>query len=254
MILTVDIGNTNITLGGYIDGKISFISRLATDIRRTGDQYAVEIYDVMRLSGFSPAEIEGSIICSVVPTVGTEMSKAIEKLIGIKPLMIGPGVKTGVDIKIDHPSQLGADLVAGAAGTLKKYPLPCIIIDMGTATTLFVLNENGAFIGGAIAAGVNLTLNALSKNTAQLPLVPVEAPKKAIGSNTVECMQSGLVFGTAAMIDGLIERLEAEVGMPCFAVATGGKASQIIAHCKKEITLDENLLLDGLYYIYGKNI
>ncbi len=254
MILAIDIGNTNITLGGYEGDEIKFISRLATDSRRTDDQYAVELYDLMRISGYSATDTEGCIIASVVPAVGGSISDAVLKLTGVKPIVLGPGVKTGINIKIDNPAQLGADLAAGAAGALGKYPMPCIIIDMGTATTLSVMNKDGAFLGGVIAAGVGLTLNALTKNTALLSEIPIEAPKNAIGRNTLECMQSGLVLGTAAMIDGMVSRIEDELGETCTVVATGGRAGQIISLCKKEMELDENLLLDGLIKIYYRNI
>ncbi len=253
MILAIDIGNTNITLGGYAEQKIQFISRLATDARRTADQYAVELYDVIRISGYSVTDTEGAIISSVVPSVGAAITQAIKKLTGITPLEVGPGVKTGINIKIDNPAQLGADLVAGAAGAIDKYPLPCVIIDMGTATTLSVLDKDGNFLGGVIAAGVGLTLNALTENTALLSAIPITAPKKAIGKNTVECMQSGLIYGTASMIDGMVARIETELNTPCTVVATGGRAGQIIPHCNHEMQLDDNLLLDGLIKIYQKN-
>lgn len=254
MILAVDIGNTNITLGGFVGEEIRFISRLATDPRRTGDQYAVELYDVMRLSGADISELEGCVIASVVPSVGSAVFDAVQKLSGLEPVVVGPGVKTGVNIKIDNPAQLGADLVAGAAGALGKYPMPCVIVDMGTATTLSVLDENGTFLGGSIAAGVGLTLNALTQNTALLSAIPIEAPENVIGRNTVECMQSGLVLGTAAMIDGLVRRIENELGKKCTVVATGGRAKQIVRHCDGSFILDENLLLDGLIKIYHKNV
>ena len=254
MILAIDIGNTNITLGGYADNKIQFISRLATDSRRTADQYAVELYDLVRLAGFSATDTEGAVIASVVPSVGTAFSEAVKKLTGVVPVVLGPGVKTGVNIKIDNPAQLGADLAAGAAGTIDKYPMPAIIIDMGTATTLSVMDKNGAFIGGVIAAGIGLTMNALTQNTALLSAIPIEAPKNTIGKNTVECMQSGLVFGTAAMIDGMVSRIECELGEECTVVATGGRAAQIIPYCNTKMHLDDILLLDGLIKIYYKNI
>jgi type III pantothenate kinase len=167
--------------------------------------------------------------------------------------MLGPGVKTGLNIKIDNPAQLGADLVAGAVGALDSYTMPCVVIDMGTASTISVLDRNGTFLGGAIAAGVRLTLKALTENTAQLTSIPIEAPKSIIGANTVECMQSGLVYGTAAMLDGMLEKIEEELGETPTFVATGGLSKEIITHCKKDIIYNENLLLDGLRAIYDKN-
>ena len=253
MLLTVDIGNTNITLGIFDEERLSATARLATVTDKTADQYAVEIREVLSLHGATIDHIDGAIISSVVPSVGSAIEHAVTLLCGVTPLVLGPGVKTGLNIRIDNPAQLGADLAAGAAGALGKYPLPCIIIDMGTATTLTVLDRNGSFLGGAIAAGVRLTLQALAGGTAALPLLHPAAPKAAIGSNTIDCMQSGIVYGTAAMLDGMIERMEEELGEKTTVIATGGLAPQIICHCRKTITYDEHLLLDGLYRIYQKN-
>lgn len=254
MVLAVDIGNTNVTLGVYREEAFILTARLATEVGRTSDQYAIDIKDVLALHGEDYRQIEGCIISSVVPAVGDAVARAINDLCGIKPMVLGPGLKTGLNIKIDNPAQLGADLAAGAVGALAKYPTPCIVIDMGTATTISFLGEKGEFLGGSIAAGVRLTLKALFQNTAQLPSVNIEAPDSVIGSNTVDCMKSGLVFGAASMIDGLIERMENEQGSVKTVVATGGLSKEIIRHCKRDIIYDENLLLDGLLTIYKKNI
>ena len=168
-------------------------------------------------------------------------------------MSVGPGGKTGLNIKIDNPAQLGADLVAGAVGALDAYTTPCVVIDMGTASTISVLDKNGTFLGGIIAAGVRLTLKALAENTAQLSSINIEAPQSVIGANTAECMQSGLVYGTASMIDGLLERIEEEMEETPTVVATGGLSKEIITHCKSNIIYNENLLLDGLRVIYEKN-
>lgn len=253
MLLAVDIGNTNITLGAFDSGVLAFTARLATETKKTADQYAVELKSLLSLECIGVEEIEDCIISSVVPSVGKSMSAAVSKLCHIVPLMLGPGVKTGLNIKIDNPAQLGADLVAGAVGALDAYTMPCVVIDMGTASTVSVLDKNGTFLGGVIAAGVRLTLKALTENTAQLTSIPIEAPPSVIGSNTVECMQSGLVFGTAAMIDGLLEKITEELGETPTVVATGGLSREIIAHCKNNIIYNENLLLDGLRAIYEKN-
>ena len=253
MLLTIDIGNTNITLGAYDAGILSFTARLATETAKTADQYAVELKNLLSLESIDAEEIEDCIISSVVPSVGKSLSAAVSKLCHIVPLMLGPGVKTGLNIKIDNPAQLGADLVAGAVGALDAYTMPCVIIDMGTASTVSVLDKNGAFLGGAIAAGVRLTLKALTENTAQLTSIPIEAPPSIIGRNTVECMQSGLVYGTAAMLDGMLEKIEEELGEAPTVVATGGLSKEIIAHCNRNIIYNENLLLDGLRAIYEKN-
>lgn len=253
MLFAIDIGNTNITLGAYNSGILSFTARLATDPLKTSDQYAVEIKNILGLYGLDYNTLEDCIISSVVPAVGKSISDAIARLCGIVPLMLGPGVKTGLNIKIDNPAQLGADLVAGAVGALEEYTMPCVVIDLGTATTLSVIDRNGAFLGGTIAAGVRLTLKALTENTAQLPSIPIEAPRSVIGANTVDCMQSGLVFGTSAMLDGLIDKIEEELGETPTVVATGGLAAEIITHCRRNIIYNENLLLDGLRVIYEKN-
>ena len=254
MLLTIDIGNTNITLGGYMGQELMFISRLATDRRMTADQYALQIKDIVTLRGCEWGDIEDAIISSVVPIVGGAISRAIEFITGKAPMVLGPGVKTGLNIKIDNPAQLGADLAAGAVGAMGKYPTPCVIIDMGTATTLSVLDKDGTFRGGAIAAGIRSTLDALSSNTAQLPFINLQAPESVIGTNTVSSMQSGLILGAAAMLDGMIDRIEQEIGEITSVVATGGLAEMVVENCRREIIIDNNLLLDGLYKIYKKNI
>lgn len=254
MLLAIDIGNSNITLGVFGGDTLSTTARLATDAAKTPDQYAVEMQQVLTLHGTQPDAVDACILSSVVPSVGSAIGKAVTLLCGITPLVLGPGIKTGLNIRIDNPAQLGADLAAGAAGALTFATLPCIIIDMGTATTLSVLDKNGCFLGGSIAAGVRLTLKALAQGTASLPFLHPDAPQAVIGRNTIDCMQSGIVFGTAAMLDGLIERMEDELGEPASVVATGGLAQDIVKHCKKDIVYRENLLLEGLRAIYEKNI
>ncbi len=253
MILTVDIGNTNITLGAYEDDKLKFVSRLATDSRLTADQYAVQLKGILELRKIESNSIENAVIASVVPSAGSAFTKAIELICDKKPLVLGPGTKTGLNIKIDNPAQLGADLVAGAVGAIGKYSYPTIIIDLGTATTLTVLDKNGALLGGSIAAGIRSTLDALATKTSLLPSIHIEAPKSVIGTNTVDCMKSGLVIGAAAMLDGMIDRIEDELGEKATVVATGGLSEMVIKECRKDIILDEDLLLDGLYKIYLKN-
>lgn len=253
MLLAIDIGNTNITLGVYDNDVLCFTARIATAQGTTADQYAVEIKNILELHGLEFTRIEDCIVSSVVPSVGGAVCNAVSLLCDIVPLELGPGVKTGLNIKIDNPAQLGADLVAGAVGAISEYTLPCVVIDMGTASTISVIDENGAYIGGVISAGVNLTLRALNQNTAQLPSIDISAPKSVIGSNTVDCMKSGVVFGTAAMLDGLLDRIADELGMTPTFVATGGLSKEIISYCKNDIIYNANLLLDGLREIYEKN-
>lgn len=253
MLLAIDIGNTNITLGLYDEELLTVTARLATDTRKTSDEYAVDIKNVLELYGEEVALIEDCIISSVVPTVGAAVSSAVATLCDTVPLMLGPGVKTGLNIKIDNPAQLGADLAAGAVGAIHEYTMPCIIIDMGTATTISVLDKNGAFVGGTIGAGVRMTLRALAEGTAALPAISITGPKTVIGKNTVDCMQSGIVLGTAAMLDGLIDRINDELGESATVVATGGLSKEIIGYCRNDIIYNENLLLEGLRLIYEKN-
>ncbi len=253
MLLAIDIGNTNITLGAYDNDVLLFTARLATAKGTTADQYAVEIKNILDLHGLNYARIEDCIVSSVVPSVGGAICNAVSLLCNIVPLELGPGVKTGLNIKIDNPAQLGADLVAGAVGAISEYTLPCVVIDMGTASTISVIDRNGAYLGGIISAGVRLTLKALTENTAQLPAIDISAPKSVISTNTVDCMKSGLIYGTAAMIDGLLDRIIDELGEIPTVVATGGLSKDIIVHCKNEIIYNANLLLDGLREIYEKN-
>ncbi len=253
MLLAIDIGNTNITLGAYDNDVLCFTARLATAHGTTSDQYAVEIKNILELHGLNHARIEDCIISSVVPSVGGAVCNAVSFLCDIVPLELGPGVKTGLNIKIDNPAQLGADLVAGAVGAISEYTLPCVVIDMGTASTISVIDKNGAYLGGVISAGVRLTLKALTENTAQLPSIDISAPKSVISTNTVDCMKSGLIYGTAAMIDGLLDRITDELGEIPTIVATGGLSKEIIVHCKNDIIYNANLLLDGLREIYEKN-
>ena len=253
MLLAIDIGNTNITLGAYDNDVLCFTARLATAHGTTSDQYAVEIKNILELHGLQAARIEDCIISSVVPSVGGAVCNAVSLLCNIVPLELGPGVKTGLNIKIDNPAQLGADLVAGAVGAISEYTLPCVVIDMGTASTISVIDRNGAYLGGVISAGVRLTLKALCENTSLLPSIDISAPKSVICSNTVDCMKSGLIFGTAAMIDGLLDKITEELGEIPTVVATGGLSQEIITHCNNEIIYNANLLLDGLREIYEKN-
>lgn len=254
MLLVVDIGNTNITLGVFDNDERKMIARMATLVNKTADQYAVELIQILNIYDVSKEDIDGCIVSSVVPVVTNAIKKALSLIRVKKTLFVGPGVKTGLDIKIDNPAQLGADLVVGAVAAIKLYKMPCIILDLGTATTLSVLDKNGAFLGGPICAGVGISLEALTSKTSQLPQISVETPKSVIGKNSVDSMKAGLVLGSACMIDGLIERVESEIGEVATVVATGGLAPEVVKNCKKDIIVNDNLLLDGLKAIYEKNV
>ena len=253
MILAIDIGNTNIVLGCADDNEILFRERLSTNQTETSLEYAVRIKAALDINKIAPESISGAIISSVVPSVTGTVKAAIEKLISVKVLTVGPGIKTGLSIVIDNPAQLGSDLVVDAVAGINEYPVPQIIIDMGTATTYSVIDKNRSFIGGLIATGMAASAEALSSKTAQLPKIAFEKPKKIINSNTVECMKSGIMYSNACAIDGIIERIEEELGEKCTVVATGGLSSVVVPLCKREIIIDDDLMLKGLVLIYSRN-
>ena len=253
MILTIDVGNTHTIIGVYDKDELIFTARMSTDRQKTRDEYAVTIRSILSLSN-KVGEIEGAIISSVVPQVSGLLEGAIKRLYDCKVFIVGPGVKTGLNIKIDNPAQLGADLVCVSVAAQKKYPLPSIVFDLGTATTISALNKNGEMVGGSILTGVNTALNALAQGTAQLPQISLDGEVDVIGSNTIDCMRSGAVLGNACMIDGMIERYKEILGEDTTVIATGGLSKVIAPHCREEIIIDETLLLDGLYTIFKKNI
>ncbi len=253
MILALDIGNTNIVVGCIDREKTYFIERLSTVRTKTELEYAVDIKTVLDIYHIKKSDIEGCIISSVVPQVTNIARLAAEKILKKEVMVLGPGVKTGLNIMMDNPGQLGADLVADAVAGLAEYPVPFIVIDMGTATTVSVVNEKKQYIGGMILPGVRISLDALTSRASQLSGISLEAPKRIIGKNTIDCMKSGLLYSNAAALDGIVERIEEELGQKTTVIATGGLAKKVIPHCKREIILDEDLLLKGLLVIYEKN-
>ena len=253
MILTVDIGNSNIVLGGVEGDSIALEARLRTDITKTSDEYCIDLKMILDVYNVAPSEIEGTIIASVVPQVLNSMQTAVKKLTGKESLVVGPGLKTGLNIKVENPSQTGADLVVGSVAALREHKPPLIIIDMGTATTMTVVDENGALIGGCICPGVKISMDALTDRTALLPGLQLDQPKKAIGRNTIDCMRSGIMMGNACMLDGMVERMEAELGSKATVIATGGIAKFIVPMCKTPIIYDKDLLVKGLAALYRDN-
>lgn len=253
MILTIDIGNSNIVLGGVEGKEISFEARLRTDATKTSDEYCIDLKMILDVYGVSAANIEGAIIASVVPQVLNSLRTAVKKLTGKTALVVGPGLKTGLNIQIENPAQTGADLVVGCVAALREHKAPMIIIDMGTATTMIVLDKNSAMIGGCIMPGVKISMDALTDRTALLPGLQLDQPKKAIGRNTIDCMRSGIMMGSACMIDGMIDRMEAELGYETTVIATGGIAKFVLPMCKKKIIYDKDLLLKGLATLYREN-
>lgn len=253
MILAIDIGNTNIVVGCIDDQKTYFIERLSTVRTKTELEYAVDLKTVLDIYHIKGSDIEGCIISSVVPQITNTAKLAAEKILKKEVMVLGPGVKTGLNILMDHPAQLGADLVADAVAGLNEYPVPFIVIDMGTATTVSVVNSKKQYIGGMILPGVRVSLDALTAHASQLSGISIDAPKHVIGKNTVECMKSGVLYSSAAALDGIIDRVEEELGEKTTVIATGGLAKKIVSHCRKDIILDEDLLLKGLLVIYEKN-
>lgn len=253
MILAIDIGNTSIALGGFEGDELKFVVRLSTDVTKTEDEYASKILNILSLHGVERKNIEGAIVSSVVPPLNTIMKSAIHLAYGIEPLMVCPGIKTGIGILCDSPSSVGADLICSCVAANTFYSSPALIIDIGTATKMIVTNKNGAFTGVSIIPGVMMGLKALANGTAQLPQVGLEAPATVVGKNTVDCMKSGIIFGHASMIDGMIDRINAEVGEDLPVIVTGGYAKVIAPHCNHEMAVDEYLVLKGLNLIYLKN-
>ncbi|MBE6650051.1 MAG: type III pantothenate kinase [Ruminococcaceae bacterium] len=253
MILTVDIGNTVITLGGFESDKLVFVSRISSSLERTDDEYAVSILDAFRLHKVSSSDIAGVIVASVVPPLNSVIEKAIRFVLNETPLFVGPGIKTGIGIRCDIPSSVGADLIAASVGAHYVYGSPSLIIDIGTATKMTVVNNKGEFIGTSIIPGVLMGLDALSGGTAQLPKVSLEVPTGVICKNTADCMRSGVMYGNASLIDGMIERIISEFGEQLDIIATGELASLIIPLCSHNIFIDEHLVLKGLNLLYKKN-
>lgn len=253
MLLAADIGNTHIVLGVLEGEKVLFEMRLATDRGKTSDQYAMEILKILSLNGIRREQIEDCILSSVVPPVMNAVRSGMMKILHREPLVVGPGVKTGLNIRMDDPSSVGTDRIVIAVGALSRYEPPMILMDFGTATTMEVIDPKGTYVGGCIIPGVRTALDGLISKTAQLPNVALEAPEKIIGTNTEKCIRSGLIYGAAAMTDGMIERTQQELGASCRVIATGGLAHVVIPLCKQKVQIEDDLLIEGLRVIYEKN-
>jgi len=253
MILTIDVGNSNIVIGGVEGNDIVFEARLRTEATKTSDQYCVDLKILLDVYGIAVDTIEGSIIASVVPQVLNSMQTAVKKLTGKSSLVVGPGLKTGLNILLENPAQTGADLVVGCVAALREHQPPMIIIDMGTATTMVVLDKNGALVGGCICPGGKISMDALTDKTALLPGLQLDQPKKAIGRNTIDCMRSGIMMGTACMLDGMVERMEEELGCKTTVIATGGIGKFITPMCRTPMIYDKDLLIKGLAALYREN-
>lgn len=253
MVLAIDVGNTNIVIGCFKGEEILINERISTNHNATDLEYAIQIKNILEIHNIDTSAIEGAIMSSVVPSVTTAMRDAVAKLTEKDPLIVGPGIKTGLRILTDNPAQLGSDLVVDAVAGINFYPTPQIIIDMGTATTFSVIDKDANYLGTLIIPGMNTSLDALSSGAAQLPKVNLDLPKRVVGTNTSECMSNGIMFYTASGLDGCIERIEEELNEKCTVIATGGLAGTVVPLCKKEIIYDDDLLLKGLMIIYNRN-
>lgn len=254
MIAVIDIGNTNIVIG-FMKSKdeVTFSGRIRSDRQKTKEEFMIDLKMLMDIYKVTFEGIEGVIISSVVPVLTDVVSAGIEQMTGFTPMVVSQGMKTGICIATDHPASLGADLVVDAVAATEEYPGPYIIFDMGTATTCSVVDENKSYLGTLIMPGIKISQDALTERTSQLPYIRFEKPKHMIGKNTIESMQSGLIYGNAAMVDGLIDLLEEEMGRKATILATGGIACLVIPYCKHEIIYEPDLLLKGLWYIFHKN-
>ena len=255
MLLALDTGNTH-TILGCINEQNEVVStvQLSTNINETAYEYAIEMKSIMELAGINPKGFEGAIISSVVPQVNVVLSKAVNLITGQMPVIVGAGVKTGLNIRLDDPGTIAGDLVATAVAAKEESPLPAIIIDMGTATTITVVDAKGDYIGGCIMPGTGISLDALTRETSLLPSIDYSAPKKVISTNTVDAMKSGIIYGSAGALDGVVDRyIEALGGRVGSILATGGMGRLIAPYCRHDITVDNRLLLKGLGYIYRTN-
>ena len=253
MILTIEIGNSTITLGGIEGEDIRFECRINTDRVKTSDTYCIDLKTLFEIYGIDMTAIEGVIISSVVPQVLNSVRTAIRKLLNTEPMVVGPGLRTGLDIRLENPGQIGSDLVAADVAALAEYQPPLIVIDMGTATTMTVLDPDGAHLGGCVCPGVKISLESLTAKTSLLPGIQLDKPRQALGRNTADAMRSGIMFGAAAMLDGMIDRFMEETGWDFTIVATGGLAKRIVPLCRHEILYDRHLIIKGLAKLYRDN-
>ena len=253
MILAIDAGNTTIVIGCIDGDEVLFMERLTTKLKRTRTEFTIDIKSILRLHDVDERSITGAIVSSVVPQIVDDVTDSVKALTGVEALRVGPGIRTGLNIVIDNPAQLGSDLLADGVAAAEKYGAPVIVIDMGTATTLSFIDEGNRYCGGIIVPGVVTSFDALVANTSLLQSVSIDAPESVLGKNTIDCLKSGLIFGNAASIDGLIDRIEAERGKGMKIIATGGLAAKVIPHCRHEIILDEELMIYGLKVLYDKN-
>lgn len=253
MLLAIDIGNTNIVVGGIENGQIIFEARISTDPIKTSDQYAAEIKSLLALFQTGLDQIQDSIICSVVPPVFNSVHTGVMKLTHKEPLVVGPGIKTGLNIQMDDPASVGSDLIVAAVAAVQDYQPPLILIDMGTATTVCAIGRGNTYLGGVVIPGVRVSAESLTSNAALLPGIQLDRPKQAICKNTVDAMRAGVMFSAADTLDGMVRRFEQELGEPATVIATGGIARFVVPLCQRNMILEKDLLLKGMDHLYLKN-
>ena len=253
MLLALDIANTNIKIGMFHGNELRATWRISTGVQRMPDEYAIMILNLLRHQGIDVADIKEGAMSCVVPPLMTTFNELFQRYFNIQPLVVGPGVKTGVRIRMDNPREVGADLIANAAAVLHLYKLPVIVVALGTATAFGTISKEGEYVGGVIAAGIGISAEALYTRAAALPRVELVRPKTAIGPNTVAAIQSGIIFGYASLIDGIVTRIEEELGEKAMVVATGGYASMIAAESKSIDKVNPDLTLIGIKTIHDLN-
>ena len=253
MLLGFDIGNTNIVLGVYEGDKLLQHWRVSTDRLKTGDEYGMLINNLFTYGGLSIKDIEAVIISSVVPPLVVPLVKMCQRYFNVEPLVVGPGIKTGIFIKYENPREVGADRIVNAVAAHHKYGGALIIVDFGTATTFCVVCENGDYLGGAIAPGIGISTEALFQRAAKLPRIELVKPKSVICRNTVTSMQSGIIYGFVGQVDEIVRRMKEELGRDAFVVATGGLANLIATESSTINAVEQFLTLEGLQVIYELN-
>jgi type III pantothenate kinase len=253
MLLAVDIGNTNTVFGLYRGKELAHTFRVSSDRARTEDEFAVLLRDLLNVRGVAPTAINASIMCSVVPPLTHVLAQAVRAAVARDPLIVGPGLKTGMPVLYENPHEVGADRIVDAIAAYERLQGGAIVVDFGTATTFNCVSPKGEYLGGVIVPGVQVALDGLLARAAKLKPIEISEPPRVLGRNTTHALQSGVVHGNAAMVDGMIERLEDDLGFPCQVIATGGLASLVAPHAKKIQQIDPNLTLDGLRIVHERN-